>query len=123
MTNLRKAAKGKRCEMQLVGVCNDDPETTVLAHIRRGNPGVGRKPHDLCAVRACFECHREIDLQVRRVPLMDLHILAGLMRTWVAHVEEGLIEYDPVWEEIFHRENDLIEVCRLINVHKDRVQK
>lgn len=36
MTNLRKEAKGRECQVRIVGVCNGNPETVVLAHYRMG---------------------------------------------------------------------------------------
>ena len=60
--NLRKAAEGRDCTVRLPGICNWNPETTVLAHIRRGHTaGVGQKPIDLIAVLACSACHDCID--------------------------------------------------------------
>lgn len=35
--NLRDRAKGQDCYLRLPGHCNFNPETVVLAHIRRGN--------------------------------------------------------------------------------------
>ena len=62
MIDLRKFAKGKECQVRAIGICNFDPETTVLAHIRRrGVAGVGQKPHDLIAVHACSNCHDAMD--------------------------------------------------------------
>lgn len=83
MIDLRKFARGRLCQVRLPGVCNFDPETTVLAHIRRGGVGgMGKKPHDLIGVHACSDCHDYID--ARRPVLMgdlDTHILEGLCRT------------------------------------------
>lgn len=46
--NLRKAAKGRDCMVRLEGICNHNPETTVLAHIRMpGLSGMGIKADDL----------------------------------------------------------------------------
>lgn len=61
MKDLRKFARGKPC-MVRTHACNSDPETTVLAHIRRANvAGMGQKPPDTCAVWACSACHDLID--------------------------------------------------------------
>ena len=81
--NLRKLAKGKDCQVRIIGVCNFDPETTVLAHIRRGGVGgMGKKPSDLCAVWACSSCHDYIDGRVpRMINDLDTHILEALCRT------------------------------------------
>ncbi len=37
MANLRKEARGRECQVRIYGVCNGNPETTVLN--RPGNPG------------------------------------------------------------------------------------
>lgn len=48
MSNLRKEAKGRECQVRLPGICNHNPETTVLAHYRMaGLNGVGMKPDDI----------------------------------------------------------------------------
>lgn len=58
MKDLRKLARGKPCMVRIPGVCNHNPDTTVLAHIRRGGvAGVGQKPPDTCGVWACSNCH------------------------------------------------------------------
>ena len=82
---LRKLARGKECQVLIPGICNFNPETTVLAHIRRGGVGgMGKKPHDLCAVWACSDCHDVIDgrrkADISRADLEEM-ILDGLCRT------------------------------------------
>ncbi|ECK2143415.1 DUF1364 domain-containing protein, partial [Salmonella enterica subsp. enterica serovar Enteritidis] len=32
MADLRKAARGRECQVRIPGYCNHNPETTVLAH-------------------------------------------------------------------------------------------
>jgi hypothetical protein len=60
--NLRKAAKGRDCMVRLEGICNHNPETTVLAHIRMpGLSGMGIKADDLLGAWACSACHDAID--------------------------------------------------------------
>ncbi|ELN3596614.1 DUF1364 family protein, partial [Escherichia coli] len=50
MADLRKAARGRECQVRIPGVCNGNPETSVLAHIRlAGLCGTGIKPPDLIA--------------------------------------------------------------------------
>ncbi|MBU5563095.1 DUF1364 domain-containing protein, partial [Escherichia sp. S69_ASV_4] len=45
MADLRKAARGRECQVRIPGVCNGNPETSVLAHIRlTGLCGTGTKP-------------------------------------------------------------------------------
>lgn len=88
--NLRKFAQGKDCQLRIPGVCNFNPETTVLAHLRRGGvAGLGQKPPDLVGVHACSACHDCID---HRTPHtlndLDTYILEGLVRT-LAVVSKG----------------------------------
>ena len=62
MADLRKAARGRECQVRIPGVCNGNSETSVLAHIRlAGLCGTGIKPPDLIATIACSACHDEID--------------------------------------------------------------
>jgi hypothetical protein len=60
--NLRKEARGRDCQVRLPGVCNFNPETTVLAHYRlSGQSGMGHKSPDLIGAWACSGCHTEVD--------------------------------------------------------------
>ncbi|CAD5376732.1 conserved hypothetical protein [Pseudomonas sp. OF001] len=58
---LRDSARGQDCAVRLPGVCNWNPETTVLAHLPCGTKGVGMKGLDTVAVYACSACHDAID--------------------------------------------------------------
>ena len=56
--NLRKLAEGKPCQIRVPGICNFNPETTVLCHNRRAAvAGYGQKPPDLCGAWGCSDCH------------------------------------------------------------------
>ena len=60
--NLRKEARGRDCMVRLPGICNGDPATTVLAHLRlSGISGMGIKAPDALAVPACYACHSYVD--------------------------------------------------------------
>lgn len=60
--DLREWARGRPCLVRIPDVCNGDPATSVLAHIRRaGAGGIGLKPPDLCATVACSNCHDRLD--------------------------------------------------------------
>lgn len=62
MSALRKFAKGQPCAASIVGVCNHNNETTVLAHIRVANvAGLSEKPSDLIGAHLCSDCHDVID--------------------------------------------------------------
>lgn len=85
--NLRDFAKHKPCMVRLPGICNFDPETTILAHIRRANiAGMGQKPPDTCAVWCCNSYHDLIDARNRNAMdekaalRLDSDILDALVR-------------------------------------------
>ena len=89
--NLRKFAQGQPC-MVRSSACNWNPETTVLAHIRRANIGsMGKKPPSICAVWACSACHDVIDRRVPHGEALEGLILDGLLRTLDALVRAGHI--------------------------------
>jgi len=57
--NLRKEAKGRPCTICLFGMCNQNPETTVLCHLP--GPGVSIKADDRHAAIGCSACHDIVD--------------------------------------------------------------
>ncbi len=89
----RKEAKGRECQVRLVGVCNYDPETTVLAHIRAaGITGAGQKAPDQLGAWACSCCHDAIDLRTKTGYTKDELLLAhfeGMARTQAILISEG----------------------------------
>ena len=92
---LRKAAKGRECMVRLPGVCNHNPETTVLAHVRlAGVSGMGIKADDLLGAWACSSCHDAIDrrghLELERDYVRLAH-LEGMVRTIAILRKEGLV--------------------------------
>lgn len=94
--NLRKLAQGRDCQVRIQGVCNFDPETTVLAHYRlHGLSGMGMKSPDLFGAWACSDCHDAIDGRRRTVfspsEIAQAH-LEGVIRTQHALILEGVIK-------------------------------
>lgn len=82
--NLRDFARGKDCQIRIPGVCNFNPETTVLCHIRMaGITGVGMKASDLLGAHGCSACHDEVDRRTRTHPdeMVHLWFLEGIIRT------------------------------------------
>ena len=80
--------------IRLPGICNFDPETTVLAHFRlAGTCGVGMKPIDLLGAWACSQCHDYIDGRKSRYDQtyteLRLAHAEGVMRTLDALVKLG----------------------------------
>lgn len=92
---LRKAARGRECMVRLPGVCNHNPETTVLAHVRlAGVSGMGMKADDLLGAWACSSCHDAIDrrghLDLERDYVRLAH-LEAMVRTIAILRKEGLV--------------------------------
>ena len=93
--NLRKLAKGQECMLRLPGICNGNPETTVLAHIRRGFYGMGIKPVDWAGVWCCSSCHDAYDRRsqagTQRSDL-DAEMLRALCQQLAKYVEMGVLK-------------------------------
>lgn len=94
-TNLRKAARGRECQVRIPLICNGDPDTSVLAHYRlAGTCGAGCKPDDEQAAIACNKCHDVIDGRTKtdlytRDELRLMHA-EGVLRTQQIWRDEGL---------------------------------
>ncbi|MDQ6988481.1 MAG: DUF1364 domain-containing protein [Mariprofundaceae bacterium] len=92
---LRKSAQGQDCTLNIVGVCNYNTETTVLAHLPSDMAGMGSKSPDFCACFACSDCHDVIDGRVMNVEAVvhrEFYMLRAQVRTLKIWIEEGLIE-------------------------------
>lgn len=90
--NLRKLARGQDCQIRLPGVCNFDPETTVLAHYRLGGiNGFGLKSPDVIGAWACSSCHACVDSQ--RDDATARAFLEGVIRTQNALVSKGVLKW------------------------------
>lgn len=92
---LRKEARGRDCMVRLVGICNHNPETTVLAHVRMaGISGMGLKADDLLGAWACSSCHDAIDRRQNTDLDRDFVRLAhleGVIRTITVLRREGKV--------------------------------
>ncbi len=62
-TPIRRAARGQDCTLMIPGVCNRNPETTVLCHSNRlaDGKGMGIKAPDTEACFGCSDCHDVLD--------------------------------------------------------------
>jgi hypothetical protein len=93
-TKLTKAARGRECQIRIPGVCNGNPETTVLAHYRMaGTCGMGMKPNDLQGAWACSACHDYVDSRrnaADRAEARQYHA-EGVMRTQAILISEGIV--------------------------------
>ena len=94
---LRDSARGEDCTLRLPGVCNFQPETTVLAHYRlAGTCGMGIKPNDLQGAHADDYCHAICDGRIKAPEGMtreDIRLAhaEGVMRTIDILVREGVV--------------------------------
>jgi len=81
--------------VRLIGICNHNPETTVLAHIRMpGISGIGMKADDLLGAWACSSCHDAIDRRSHTNLDRDyvrLAHLEGMARTITILRKEGIV--------------------------------
>ncbi|MGA9618165.1 MAG: DUF1364 domain-containing protein [Serratia proteamaculans] len=92
MSKLTKEAKGRDCQVRLPGICNFNPETTVLAHFKiPGTCGTSIKPPDSQGAWACSACHDEIDRRTRHVDKDTVRLChaEGVMRTQYTLISEG----------------------------------
>lgn len=99
MTPIRRAARDQDCTLQLPGVCNHDPATTVLCHSNylADGKGMGLKAPDDKAAFGCHACHAVLDGRVPRpagFSLLDLEaaFYAGVLRTHEILRSKGLIK-------------------------------
>lgn len=98
MTPIRKAARGQDCTLRIPGVCNWNPETTVLCHspYLESGRGMGLKAPDEEACFGCSSCHDMLD---RRTPWsswmtpfkMDGFFIKAMNATHVILKAKGLI--------------------------------
>lgn len=94
--HIRNAARGEQCTLNIIGVCNGNPETTVLAHLPDESHGMGRKSDDISAAFCCGACHDVLD---GRVPWPDRfeesyrewYQRRAMVRTWRRLVELGVV--------------------------------
>ena len=92
MKNLRQFAKGQQCQVRLPGICNGNPETTVLAHFRLiGVSGMGLKSPDALGAWACSDCHSYAD--GHKDDATQLAFLHGVMRTQAKLIEWEILKW------------------------------
>lgn len=99
MSKITQSAKGERCMIQIPGVCNDDPATTIWAHsneLRHGK-GMGKKSHDIFGAYSCSACHSVVDGHMPRSKYMTLaevreYFRFGHDRSLVILIRKGLVK-------------------------------
>ena len=95
---IRDAANGEPCSLQIDGVCNGDPATSVWAHWPGldGDRGMGIKSLDLAGSVACSACHDVLDGRAPRptgltLDAVHLAFLRGHLRSLVMLGRKGLL--------------------------------
>jgi len=89
---LRDAARGQECTVRAPGICNFNPETSVLAHLPCGNKGTSMKGPDVIAVIACSCCHDLIDGRRNDAKVDWKDMLRALAETHFIWIRLGLIK-------------------------------
>ena len=94
---IRRSARGRDCEVRIIGGCSRDPERTIWSHAPLGAAGKGRgiKAIDLAGAYCCTACDAIVDGQA---PLPDgatresviLDWCIGHLRSLVILKQEGL---------------------------------
>lgn len=90
-TKLRNSARGQPCMFAIPGICNHDPETVALCHIRDESKGLGNKANDYSAGFGCHACHEAIDQHKLSAEDELFYCLRALQRTWAVWIDRGLI--------------------------------
>ena len=91
--SIRKSARGQDCQVRIPGVCDFNPETTVLAHLPGG--GMAAKRHDIHAAYCCSDCHDVVDGRVKHPHTQEevtIWFHEGVFRTQNLLIEQGLIK-------------------------------
>lgn len=97
MSKITKSAKGEACTVRIIGHCNGNNETTVLAHLNgiRYGHGTGQKVNDIHGSYACSDCHDVLDGRQRsnytRDELKLMH-LEAVIETQCKLIEKGLMK-------------------------------
>ncbi|MBD1555269.1 nuclease domain-containing protein [Pseudomonas typographi] len=99
---LRDSARGQECALRFYGICNRNPETTVLAHVPCGQKGMGMKGPDYMACFACSSCHDLLDGRARnafdgtRVAVDWRDVIRAVAETQAYWIGQGLMKVQGV---------------------------
>lgn len=89
---LQRSARGQECTLQVVAVCRNETDTTVLAHIQTDGGKMGGKADDLSACYACYRCHQWLDQYMGTEEDRLFYQLRALTRTHRIMHSQGLIK-------------------------------
>ncbi len=91
---ITNSARDEDCTLNIVGVCNHDPETTVFAHLPSEDKGMGRKSSDICGCYACSACHDMLDGRDKSFEFSsnaDFYTRRAHLRTLERLFEKGML--------------------------------
>lgn len=97
MTPIRASARGEECTLRFPGVCNENPQTTVLCHSNRleDGKGMGLKAPDDRACYGCSSCHAFLDGGYANSPMprttVDAFFAFALSLTHTILKKKGLL--------------------------------
>lgn len=96
MSKLRKSARGQECQIRIPGVCDCNPENTVLCHLSGG--GMGAKVTDMHAAYGCAACHKVVDGEKSHhsIETIELWHHHAVIRTQLIMMAQGLITHSGV---------------------------
>jgi hypothetical protein len=93
-----RGANGSPCTFMAPGICNNDPSTTVFAHLNGAafGKGAAHKAHDIAGLDACSACHAYIDVGHGTKPQMTdaefwWHLLRGVVLTMINRTRRQIV--------------------------------
>lgn len=96
MTDLRKLARDRQCQIRVPGGCSE-PETVVACHVRMiGISGSGMKSPDLFCAWGCYRCHGICDGAIKSdftTSERRLMLLEGMVRTQQILIDEAVLSW------------------------------
>lgn len=92
INKLRRSAAGRDCTMNVVGVCNYDQDTTVLAHVNTEGGTMGGKSDDFSACFACSSCHEWLDQHKGTTEDELFYTRRAMVRTWRIWINDYVME-------------------------------
>ena len=93
-SKIRQSAKGENCTLNIVGVCNYNPETVVLCHFPSEQKGISIKSHDLSAGYGCSACHDVLDGRKQNLEFKnhaEFYMRRSSIRTHLRLIDKGLL--------------------------------
>jgi hypothetical protein len=91
MTDLRREAIGRECQIRLAG-CTGGP--CCLCHWRQqGISGLGMKSPDIFGAWGCANCHSQVDTADRDDYALRLDFAKAVFRTQNVLVKEGILKW------------------------------